>query len=107
MPLSAPRPSWATLTGKPTTVAGLGLSDFNAQAIAAQAAATLGGIGSYGAFWSSTNIGQGATVAGSGLNKNDGAGTGVSAGVTGTWRNMGGSEMGGSQSFNSAWLRIA
>jgi hypothetical protein len=107
MPLSAPRPSWATLTGKPTTVAGLALSDFNAQAIAAQASATLGAVGTYCSCFPNTDVAQGATVAGSALQKTQSGGTVVSAEFTGTWRNMGGSEFGASGSLNSTWLRIA
>lgn len=86
-------PTWGTLTGKPTTVAGLGLSDFNAAAINAQAALTLGQIGSYGSFLRpGTNLTMGSTIAGSSLRKVDSTSTEVSAGMAGTWRFMGHAE---------------
>lgn len=52
MPITQ-RPSWATLAGKPTNVAGLGLSDFEVTAVAAHYT-HWGGVGSH-AFMGTTD----------------------------------------------------
>lgn len=89
-------PSWHTLNNKPATVAALGLSDFNGAAIGAQAALTMGQIGSYALlFHRSVSVTVGSTYAGSDLRAQGMAraadnvlSTPDSAGPTqtGTWR---------------------
>ena len=69
-------------------------------------------IGSY-FVWSAARDGignstVGSTVSGSSLNKKDTAGNTVNAGLSGTWRNMGGSESSGSTTAGErAWVRIS
>lgn len=95
MPLTT-APDWNTLQNKPTTVAGFGISDFTANAITAQASLTVGGIGTYftaiGLNGVATNVA--ATIAGSSLFKVNSGSVGVTAGLTGTWRNVGPNESG-------------
>ena len=93
MPITK-QPDWNTLANRPSTVAGLGLSDFNASAIAAQAGMTVGAVGTYGYYLYNVaaTLAIGATVAGSTLNKLDTAAANVSAGLTGTWRHIGARE---------------
>lgn len=116
-------PVWGTLTGKPTTVAGLGLSDFNEQAIAAQAGAAVGGVGTYALLSPATNVAYavGAVPAGSvlrytGASRTDNSINLLVASVNatapaGTWRCMGIVSEGGGNSLHaqiaSVFLRIA
>ncbi len=126
MALSAPPPSWVTIKNKPTTVAGLGLSDFNASAISAQAGASVGGVGTY-AFLvetSTTETAAGGTRAGSVLRYGGGASdmsgnnstmgapvlTGNGGTPAGTWRAMGrvgSNSPGGYYCGGSVWIRIS
>jgi hypothetical protein len=62
--------NWQTIVNKPALVADLGVSDFNAKAIEAQAAAAVGGVGTYA--WlidgsGNVNFTAGNNYAGSGL----------------------------------------
>lgn len=94
-------PSWGTLTGKPTTVDGLGISNFNESAIAAMAGVTLGAVGSFAFLARSTNAAAvaGSTYAGSGLRyagaaRTDNSTQIITAGLNatapaGTWRCLG------------------
>lgn len=84
--------TWANVQGKPTTVGGLGLSDFNASAIAAQANASTGAVGTYALMMESLNGGvnrtPGSTIAGSSLTYSNATGASTTA-PAGTWRCMG------------------
>lgn len=91
MAISKPT-TWGNIAGKPTTVASLGISDFAAQAIAAQANITAGAVGTYIiAVAYNVNVANGATVAGSSLRVSTTApdlGNTVANAVplSGTWR---------------------
>lgn len=114
-------PSWNQLQGKPTTVAGLGLTDFNAQAIAAHAGAAAGGVGTYALLSPSTNVtyAVGAVPAGSvlrytGASRTDNSINVLAAAVNatapaGTWRCMGQVSEGSNlhAQIASVFLRIA
>jgi hypothetical protein len=69
-----------------------------------------GSIGSYFIGYPSqdgaTTAAVGSTIAGSSLLKSNTAGSNVSAGLSGTWRAMGGNES-GSGSWGRAWIRIS
>lgn len=110
MPMDNPA-NWNTLANKPTTVAGLGLSNFDASAIAAQAGAAVGAVGTYALLRdaSTTNTRTpGSTAAGSGLRYVSVGGM-VSSAPSGTWRIMGYQfiDSGAGQEFISVWLRIS
>lgn len=120
--------NWGSIANKPTTVAGLGVSDFNATAIAAQAGAAVGAVGSYafmGSSTTSTGTVAGGTKAGSalryaGLRGVSGFGTndvsvpsasfaGNGGTPSGTWRAMGRDASNSSEIVAGAtlWLRIS
>ena len=77
---------WQNIEDKPTTVAGLGLSDFGAQAIAAQAGATAGGVGSYSLLYINQAIALGGTISAASLQFSSVLGS--AAPTSGTWRCM-------------------
>lgn len=80
---------WSGVSGRPTTVSGLGLSDFNASAIAANSGMSYGAVGTYGQFLNNATVTIGSTIAGSNLSVYNASNALVSAGVSGTWRNLG------------------
>lgn len=95
-------PSFAQIRNRPTTVAGLGLSDFNNSAINAQAVANFGAVGTYAFLMQITAAGflvEGSTYAGStlmvsGADQNnstrvlEGAAPSLGSTLSGTWRAM-------------------
>lgn len=121
-------PSFDQLRNKPTTVAGFGITDMatqtvanatnatnatnvtnvtTAQVLAAEAGASTGAVGTYFCPFGTTGVvvAIGGTTAGSNLTKINSSALVVSAGLSGTWRNMGAREDGASQA--SIYLRIA
>jgi hypothetical protein len=108
--------NWQTIVNKPANVADLGVSDFNAKAIEAQAGAAHGGIGTYAFLSTTTGManqtnGPGATRPGSHFHFAGVSGTNslVSSSVTpsGTWKCMGYSLYNNPHQGMTLWVRIA
>jgi hypothetical protein len=75
-----------------------------ADVLTATAGASYGGVGTYASSEAATGVALGATTAGSNLQARNASGANVSAGFSGTWRNMGGSA---SNNYASLFLRIS
>lgn len=124
---NVPAPSWSSLSGKPTTVSGFGITDMASQSVAnatnvtnvttaqvlsATAAASVGAVGTYATMTNYSGprpANAGTTAAGSTLRYGSGAlaGTGT---PSGTWRCMG--YQAGNFNYDgyegaATWLRIA
>lgn len=110
MPINNP-PTWSNIIDKPTTVAGLGLSDFNSSAINAQAGVTAGAVGSYAFLAYQTaeaTLAPGTLKNGSDLrfvNADGNIGAGTALG--GVWRLMGYVENVNGRVRSAVWLRIS
>lgn len=84
--------TFASLTSKPTTISGYGITDFEANSDAAIAGANVGDVGTYAiaTYNVQTDLAPGTIVAGSSLKfANTGGDTTVSPAMTGNWRLMG------------------
>jgi hypothetical protein len=82
-------PSWATLSGKPSTVSGYNITDFGTQVASNVAGVGLGGVGSYALCFNYGTAGAGATKAGSTIRYCDVPNNSIGGTPSGTWRVMG------------------
>jgi len=106
MPIStpAPIPSWANVTGKPTTIDGYSITDFDSKVLTNVISRGSGVVGSVAMVinGSTSDCPINSIMAGSWI-----YGNGVSVGFSGSWKNIGAGNSIANQGNMGLFLRVA